>query len=167
MKSRDERIEARYHLSARDLAERLVDAEDEAGRLRTQVKVAEAKVAAVKPYVDGVNARIEMLENVVDAYDGIHGERDRYRLAWSSARHRAGRAYGAWRHASESERAAHKEMIRQDDFARTLWGWLTERRKERDRYRLAWLSARRRAAEEAALGAQAVDELRDARSSSA
>lgn len=111
MKSRDERIEARYHLSARDLAERLVDAEDEAARLRTQVKVADAKVAAVKPYVDGVNARIRMLEDVVDVYDDIHGERDRYRLAW--------------------------------------------------------LSARRRAAEEAALGAQAVDELRAARSYSA
>ncbi|MGW6638495.1 hypothetical protein [Streptomyces cyaneofuscatus] len=50
-------------------------------------------------------------------------------------------------------------MNKQDDFARTLWGWLTERRKERDRYRLAWLSARRRAAEEANLGAEAVEHI--------
>ncbi|MFD3952213.1 hypothetical protein ACFWRC_19580 [Streptomyces albidoflavus] len=157
MKSRDERIEEYYDSSAWDLAERLVNAEDEGARLLQRcIDVARQR--------DDETARADLNGDLADDWARRAG---RYRLAWSSARHRAGRAYGAWRHASESERAAHNEMIRQDDFARTLWGWLTERRTERDRYRLAWLSARRRAAEEDALGAQAVDELRSARSSSA
>jgi chromosome segregation ATPase len=63
--------------------------EEETRRLRRDLRVSEAKVGGAALYVDQVSARIAMLENVVTAYDGIHGERDRYRLAWLSARRRA------------------------------------------------------------------------------
>jgi len=145
--NRDERIETIYQgWGAREMAERIVDLEDELGadvdgictgmhadvaearaeverlgkalkearadseyfeewatanghrlnaaladvdRLTRDLRLSEAKVGGAALYVDQVNARIDMLENVVTAYDGTHGERDRYRLAWLSARRRA------------------------------------------------------------------------------
>ncbi|MFD4699795.1 hypothetical protein [Streptomyces niveus] len=60
-------------------------------RLTRDLRVSEAKVGGAALYVEHADARMNMLENVVDAYDGIHGERDRYRLAWTSARRRASR----------------------------------------------------------------------------
>ncbi|MFD9442132.1 hypothetical protein [Streptomyces sp. NPDC060001] len=62
---------------------------EEIKRLKRDLRLSEAKVGGAALYVDRVNARVTMLEDVVDAYDGIHGERDRYRLAWLSARRRA------------------------------------------------------------------------------
>jgi hypothetical protein len=110
-RARADRIENYYQQSAWDLAERIVDLEDELGadvdgictgmhadvaeahaevdRLKRDLRVSEAKVGGAALYVDRVNVRVTMLENVVDAYDGIHGERDRYRSAWLSARRRA------------------------------------------------------------------------------
>lgn len=61
----------------------------EVERLTRDLRASVAKVDGAALYVDRVNARANMLENVVTAYDGIHGERDRYRLAWLSARRRA------------------------------------------------------------------------------
>src|SRR5690606_16141584 len=61
----------------------------EVERLTRDLRISEAKVGGAALHVDRVNARVNMLENVVSAYDGIHGERDRYRLAWLSARRRA------------------------------------------------------------------------------
>ncbi|MFE0326306.1 hypothetical protein ACFW08_05755 [Streptomyces sp. NPDC058960] len=111
-RARQARIDRYYQgESAADLAERVVDLEDEIGedvdgvctgmhadvaeahaeieRLKRDLRVSEAKVGGAALYVDQVNARASMLENVVAAYDGIHEERDRYRLAWLSARRRA------------------------------------------------------------------------------
>jgi hypothetical protein len=110
--NRDERIEAMYQgWGAREMAERIVQLEDELGadvdgictgmhadvaeahaeieRLTRALRLSEAKVGGAALYVDQVNAKVAMLENVVVAYDGIHEERDRYRLAWLSARRRA------------------------------------------------------------------------------
>jgi chromosome segregation ATPase len=71
------------------MADDLVEARAEIERLARDLRLSEAKVGGAALYVDQVNARIAMLENVVTAYDGTHGERDRYRLAWLSARRRA------------------------------------------------------------------------------
>lgn len=110
--SRDERIETIYQgWGAREMAERIVELEDELGadvdgictgmyadvaeahaeieRLSLDLRVSEAKMGGAALHVDRVNARVAMLENVVTAFDGILGERDRYRLAWLSARRRA------------------------------------------------------------------------------
>lgn len=108
---RDERTEAYYHSGARELAEWLVDAEEEADRLR---------------------------------------------LAWTSARRRASRAMGAWRYLHWREAAQSKEMRKQDEFAQWLYGQMSERRQQRDRYRLAWISARRRASREANFATEAL-----------
>jgi chromosome segregation ATPase len=70
-------------------AGRIANLRAEADRLKRDLRVSEAKVGGAALYVDQVNARIAMLENVVTVYDGIHGERDRYHLAWLSARRRA------------------------------------------------------------------------------
>ncbi|MFJ9213027.1 hypothetical protein [Streptomyces sp. NPDC102264] len=51
-------------------------------------------------------------------------------------------------------------MRKQDRHARWLWGEMSERRQERDRYRLAWTSARRRATDEANFATEAL-ELKD------
>lgn len=132
-RARQERIDRYYQgESAADLAERVVDLEDELGadddgvcsgmhadvaeaqseverltallgywehraeesaeevqRLARDLRIADAKIGGAALFVDRTQARINMLENVVTAYDDIHGERDRYQLAWLSARRRA------------------------------------------------------------------------------
>ncbi|PKA37922.1 hypothetical protein [Streptomyces sp. SM8] len=140
MKSRDERIEEYYDNSAWDLAERLVNAEDEGARLLQRcVEVARQR--------DDETARADLNGDLADDWARRAG---RYRLAWKSARTRV--KWACWSACSELR------------FTRNMWA---DTSRDLHRYRLAWLSARRRAAEEAALGAQAVDELRDARASSA
>ncbi|MFD7776634.1 hypothetical protein [Streptomyces sp. NPDC059753] len=74
---------------ARVVAPELGAKDAEIERLTRDLRVSQAKVDGAALYVDRVNARVAMLENVVTAYDGIHEERDRYRLAWLSARRRA------------------------------------------------------------------------------
>lgn len=82
---------------------------------------------------------------------------DRFESAWKSARRRAKTAMGAWRYMRWHEDAQGEEMRKQDEFARWLLDQMSERRKERDRYRLAWLSARRRAADETNFGMEALE----------
>ncbi|GGY88833.1 hypothetical protein CP967_31290 [Streptomyces nitrosporeus] len=99
----DEEVSAEVY----DLREELTEAhrqrafqrEEDAGRieaLRAEVRrlsralrLSEAKVGGAKLHVDQVNTRLAMLEDVVTACDDLLGERDRYRLAWLSARRRA------------------------------------------------------------------------------
>lgn len=156
--NRDERIETIYQgWGAREMAERIVDLEDELGA------DVDGVCTGMHADVAEAHAEVERLTSLVGHWEhrAEDAERaDRYRGAWQSARRRASRVMGAWRHATRAERAAYEEMGKQDEFARTLWEWLVERRQERDRYRLAWLSARRRAADEANMGMEALDLVR-------
>jgi hypothetical protein len=108
-RSRDERIEDYYHQSAWDLAERIVDLEDELGEEKDGI------CTGVHADVAEARAEIERLRTLLT---------------------------------HESERAD----INCD--VATGWGQLAERR------RLAWLSARRRAADEANFGMEALELLR-------
>jgi hypothetical protein len=143
---RDERIETIYQgWGAREMAERIVDLEDELG-------------ADVDGICTGMHA------DVAEAQSAWEDERlraDRFEAAWRSARRRASRAMGAWRYMRWREDAQSEEMREQDEYARWLWDQFVERGRESDRYRLAWLSARRRAADEANFGMEALA-LRDA-----
>jgi hypothetical protein len=105
-RSRDERIEDYYHQSAWDLAERIVDLEDELGEEKDGI------CTGVHADVAEARAEIERLRTLLT---------------------------------HESERAD----INCD--VATEWGQLAERR------RLAWLSARRRAADEANMGMEALE----------
>jgi hypothetical protein len=103
-----------------------------------------------------LHAELCDLVDHTDATCTVVPERDRYRLAWLSAR--AGRKLlrGAWRYEQWRMESQAEEMREQDSFARSLWGMLTERRQERDRYRSAWLSARRGRAKESEYAAEAL-----------
>jgi hypothetical protein len=101
MASRDERIETYYHQSAWELAESLVDAEDEVTKLRS-----------------------------------------------------------AWRAATATIESWRRMFRRESDLTRDLLSLLVLRGSEAGRYRSAWLSARRRAADEANMGLEAVDHIR-------
>lgn len=108
--SRDERIETFYQgWGARDMAERIVDLEDELGA-----------------DVDGMHA------DVAEAHDEIE------RLTGVLERLRASRRR-LW------------------DLALNRWVELYAARRRGDRYRLAWTSARRRAADEANFGMEALE----------
>ncbi|MFD8315916.1 hypothetical protein [Kitasatospora purpeofusca] len=70
---------------------------------------------------------------------------DRFELAWTSARRRAGIATSAWRH-SQRRIASQDEYSRgQSECIRALVGRTAELYDEGARYQSAWLSARRRA----------------------
>ncbi|MER5501347.1 hypothetical protein ABT096_29660 [Streptomyces sp. NPDC002561] len=72
--NRDERIETYYQgWSAREMAERLVDLEDELGE-------------DVDGICTGMHAEVAEAQC---AWDDMRDERDRYRLAWTYARRRA------------------------------------------------------------------------------
>ncbi|MGW2515010.1 hypothetical protein ACWC0A_37710 [Streptomyces scopuliridis] len=106
----------------------------------------------------------DMAERIVDLEDEaatLNAECDRARNAWRSARRRAFRAMGAWRYQDWRHRAQSKEMRKQHEYARWLWDQMSERRQQSDRYRLAWLSARRRAADEVNFATEALA-LKDA-----
>ncbi len=90
----------------------MVEARDaEIQRLKRDLRISEAKVGGAALYVDRVNAKVAMLENVVDVYDGIHGERDRYRLAWLSARRRAADEANFGMEALDLERARQASFV--------------------------------------------------------
>jgi hypothetical protein len=112
MASRDERYDEYCDWPAKALADRLVDAEDEAGRLRS---------------------------------------------AWQSARRRAKTAMGAWRAARHISESWHRMFRRESDLTRDLLSLAGQRTQERDRYRSAWLSARRRVADETNFGMEALE----------
>nr|WSW58472.1 hypothetical protein OG513_07690 [Streptomyces sp. NBC_00998] len=111
-RTRDERIEDYYRQSARELAQSLVDAEDETARLRS---------------------------------------------AWRSARGRAAMYFRGWRGA-RWRAGLYQEEARKDGAAlREMLGVLGIRSSEGRRYRTAWLSARRRAADAYNHGVEAMD----------
>ncbi|WP_327712409.1 hypothetical protein OG912_32320 [Streptomyces sp. NBC_00464] len=120
-------------------------------RLERALRLSEAKIGGAARYVDQANARSDMLEGAMTAYEGIADERDRYRLAWTSARLRA-------RRQAETFRGWRGSIY---EVARSSFRAASEYRRSAHRYRLAWLSARRRAADEANFGMEAM-ELRDA-----
>ncbi len=77
----------------------------------------------------------------------------------AEARAEVKRLRGAWRVAVATlERYRHITRGLNETLAFTL-ATLTERVQERDRYRLAWLSARRRAARESVMATEAVEHL--------
>lgn len=78
-RTRDERIEMYYDESAQSLAEWLVDAEDEAARLRREVA---ATHDDADYYQEWAHANGHRLNAMIRC-------RDRYRSAWLSARRRA------------------------------------------------------------------------------
>ncbi|WP_405927884.1 hypothetical protein OG554_03545 [Streptomyces griseus] len=115
-RARDERIETLYQdWSASDMAERIVELEDELG------SDVDGICTGMHADVAEAWAEIERLNGQVERFQG-----------WRAAIYEVARA--SFRAAGKSRRSA-------------------------ARYRLAWLSARRRAAEEANLGAEAVEHL--------
>ncbi|MGW6855826.1 hypothetical protein [Streptomyces xanthophaeus] len=78
-RTRDERIEAYYHEGTRDLGEWLVDAEDEAARLKYELQEARLDVEYYKEWAHFNGHRL----------NAMIASRERYRSAWLSARRRA------------------------------------------------------------------------------
>lgn len=142
---KEERADAEYYEAwAKGNARRLNAALADVQHLQRALHLSEAKIGGAARYVDQANARSDMLEGAMTAYEGIADERDRYRLAWLSARARVRRA----------KRNREAEL-------RWVNGMWSGALRDLHRYRLAWLSARRRAADEANFGMEAL-ELRDA-----
>jgi hypothetical protein len=159
--NRDERIETIYQgWGAREMAERIVDLEDELG--------ADVDGICTGMYADVAEAHceIERLNSILGYYEfrtesekdsaGVAEwtavrsiqlmneagrQRDRYRLAWLSARRRAKKHHSWWRGARHRMQTW-QAMCRQGYSGR---------------YRSAWLSARRRAADEANYALEALD----------
>ncbi|MCM2391739.1 hypothetical protein [Streptomyces albipurpureus] len=134
--SRDERTNAYYQgWGARDMAERIVQLEDELGddvdgiftgmhadvaeahaeieRLTRALRLSEAKEGGAALYVDQANSRSDMLENAMVAYEGIADERDRYRLAWLSARRRA-KQHRSWWRGARHRMKTYRAMLRHE-----------------------------------------------------
>ncbi|GAB1326941.1 hypothetical protein [Streptomyces sennicomposti] len=136
--NRDDRIETYYQgWGAREMAERIVELEDELG-------------ADVDGICTGMHADVAEAHS---AWEDMWDERNRYRSAWRSARRRAFLTEVRLRLADQSRERRTAWLARAVEHAGTY-------RRQRDRYRLAWLSARRRAAEEANMGQEAVDHIR-------
>jgi hypothetical protein len=175
--SRDDRIECYYQAwGARDMAERIVELEDELGAdvdgistgMHADVAEAHAEVERLASLVGYWEHRAEesdrLREHAGSLYEMFKRLRDeeadradRFESAWKSARRRASRAMGAWRsaqHSAESWRRASRDA---GQTLREVLGLLHARTGERDRYRLAWLSARRRVADEANFGLEALE----------
>lgn len=134
----------------------LDEAEHLRGLLRGETECAEKAEEERDEYKRLHAHAADLYEMFRRKYDDEGDRSERYRLAWLSAR--AGRklARSAWRYGQWRIDAQAEEMREQDAFARSLWDMLTERRKERDRYRTSWLSARRRAARESEFAAEAL-----------
>jgi hypothetical protein len=116
----------------------------------------------IETIYQGWGAR-EMAERIVELEDEaatLNAEADRARNAWRSARRRAKHLRGAWNAAQHAIRAWRRMCRGQTETMSELIAVLAERTEERDRYRLAWLSARRRAADEANFGMEALDRER-------
>ncbi|MET9959299.1 hypothetical protein ABZ128_09455 [Streptomyces sp. NPDC006326] len=91
-RTRDERIEAYYDESARSLATSLVDAEDEAARLRAALVELDSRLSWHTTCRTCSRILDSAYEETIRA-ERAEGERNRYRLAWLSARGRAADAY--------------------------------------------------------------------------
>ncbi|MFB7919378.1 hypothetical protein [Streptomyces sp. NPDC056061] len=111
------------------------------------------------------HAEIERLTSLVGYWEHraeeLTEERDRYAAAWRSARRRARSLRAAWRYARYTVNAWRREARATGDALRALLEASAEHVASRDRYRLAWTSARRRAADEANFGMEAMA-LKDA-----
>jgi prophage DNA circulation protein len=171
---RDDRIETYYQgWSARAMAERLVELEDEIGSnvdgictgMHADVAEAHAEIERLTAQVESFNGwRGSIYEVARGSFRSAGRARrsaQRYRLAWLSARRRAKTAKGAWRAAQHIAESWHRMFRRESDLTRELLSRAGQRVHERDRYRLAWLSARRRAADEANMGMEALELKRD------
>lgn len=116
----------------------------------------------IEAYYDGWSAR-GMAERIVELEDEAEASAsvESDRLAALSARDaEIAQLRGAWRVAVATLERYRTITRGLNDTLREYLSTLTERVGERDRYRLAWLSARRRAADEANFGMEAL-ELRD------
>lgn len=143
--NREERVETIYQgWGAREMAERLVELEDEIG-------------ADVDGVCTGMHA------DVAEAQAAWSDERlraDRFEAAWLSARRRAARYAGAWRSADAAVQSWRHAARSASRALADVLGTLHSRTGEADRYRIAWLSARRRAADEANFGLEALERER-------
>ncbi|WP_432157788.1 hypothetical protein [Streptomyces sp. bgisy153] len=164
MASRDERIESYYHESAWDLAERIVDLEDgtrklEGDCIRLSEELHEARATNEELAKDVHDARHwEAVAGRMRAeIERLRGEVSRYESAWKSARRRASRAMGAWRFQQRTIESLKTWRRKDGDVIRELVVGVAERSSRLNRYRLAWLSARRRAADEANFGMEALE----------
>jgi hypothetical protein len=182
-RSRDERVDRYYQgESAAQLAEMVVDLEDELGEdvdgictgMHADVAEARSEIERLLSLVGYWEHRAEELTGQLAECDRLRehagslyemfkrlrdeesDRADRFESAWKSARRRAKTAMGAWRYTQWRVDQHSEERQKDEEFAQFLWGQLSERRQERDRYRLAWLSARRRAADEANFGMEAL-----------
>ncbi|MFF9525391.1 hypothetical protein ACF1DV_25930 [Streptomyces achromogenes] len=137
-----------------DLAERVVELEDELGAAVSvegdRLVALEARDAEIHRLTELLRYEHNRANSAIDREDAaeacaeeLRDERDRYRLAWTSARSRVKRA--RWAGISDLR------------FTRNMWA---DAVRDLARYRLAWLSARRRAADEANMAAEAVDHIR-------
>jgi hypothetical protein len=152
--NRDERIETIYQgWGAREMAERIVDLEDELGAevdgictgMYADVAEAHCEIERLDKALKEAQADSEYFEEWA-TFNGKRlnatlAQRDRYRLAWLSARHRAKKHRSWWR-------GARHRMLTWQAMCRQGYS---------GRYRAAWLSARRRAADEANYGLEALD----------
>ncbi|MER6485711.1 hypothetical protein ABT264_19410 [Streptomyces virginiae] len=150
-RTRDERIEDYYQQSAWDLAESLVDAEDEATRLRSAWTSARRRASTHAKAWRVAYWRAGMLReearkdsDVLREMLGVLGIRSdevrRYRSAWKSAQRRA--------------KLVRRNRSSELRHAYAMWSYAL---RDLDRYRSAWLSARRRAADEFNHGGEALE----------
>ncbi|MEV5319134.1 hypothetical protein AB0K92_16015 [Streptomyces sp. NPDC052687] len=187
---RDDRIETYCQgWGAREMAERIVELEDEIGAdvdgvctgMHADVAEAQAEVERLKDRLryehNRANSAIDREETAEKAVEELQEElsrlvdhteascvvvadRDRYKAAWQSARRRASRAMGAWRFQQRTIESLKTWRRKDEAVIRELVVGVAERSSHLNRYRLAWLSARRRAADEANFGMEALA-LRD------
>ncbi|MFJ6720521.1 hypothetical protein [Streptomyces sp. NPDC091259] len=119
-RTRDERIESYYHESARALAMDLVDAEDEAARLRSAWTSARRRARKHRSWWRGTRHRMLTYRAMLRYAEQTTGEvwadcwavsdeRDRYRSAWLSAR---GRAVDYFNFGAEALALRDKEIAR-------------------------------------------------------
>jgi chromosome segregation ATPase len=154
--NRDERIETIYQgWGAREMAERIVDLEDELGAdvdgictgMHADVAEAQAEIERLGKALKEARADSEYFEEWATAngkrLNATLAQRDEYRDALSEVA-----TYDEW----EISAVGQSEPVRL-----VVTDVRPHADAERDRYRLAWLSARRRAADEANYGMEALD----------
>ncbi|MFD5198831.1 hypothetical protein ACFWM7_01410 [Streptomyces sp. NPDC058375] len=150
---------------------------EEATALRAAVDRAQRKIEAVEAAHDEAvrerNAAVADVKRLGEALKDVRADAD-YFQGWADGNGRrlnealaeierlndeVAQLRSAWK-VSTATRESYRRVTRDlNGVIRELLSASAERMHERDRYRLAWLSARRRAAEEANLGAEAVEHI--------